>query len=346
MKIINFMHAKFTMRSILKFNTLFILLMMMCFTTYAQTPFDSFDTLQKLKPILTLPNTSFRVENLDSSNKVRYIELNNETLLLKYLSKENELLSEVQLRPNDFKWQSTDPLASKYPSHSPYNFVTNNPINAIDPDGRDVELIIGKPYTDANGEEHPYGHMALRVYNKELGYDMVFDFGRYGEVSGFMGTEGDGILNVYLQGQNYVTSEQKIRESVGYSMVTTHSQDEKIINYFNGLIKEGDVYKTGAVPNGGGTAYKLEDDYNVFNNNCVTKTANGLEIINKNIIGNENDPRDAYKIMENSYKQNSMTRTEYKKGGTTTTTYDPKHHDTNGNPQPVLVSPGVYITPE
>jgi RHS repeat-associated protein len=34
------------------------------------------------------------------------------------------------------KWLSVDPLASKYPSLSPYCFVANNPIIYIDPDGR------------------------------------------------------------------------------------------------------------------------------------------------------------------------------------------------------------------
>ena len=31
-----------------------------------------------------------------------------------------------------------DPLAEKYPSISPYAYVANNPINAIDPDGREI----------------------------------------------------------------------------------------------------------------------------------------------------------------------------------------------------------------
>ena len=36
------------------------------------------------------------------------------------------------------RWLSIDPLVAKYPFASPYNFVLNNPINAIDPDGRDL----------------------------------------------------------------------------------------------------------------------------------------------------------------------------------------------------------------
>jgi len=35
-------------------------------------------------------------------------------------------------------WLSVDPLAHKYPSLSPYNFVANNPLILVDPDGRDI----------------------------------------------------------------------------------------------------------------------------------------------------------------------------------------------------------------
>ena len=35
-------------------------------------------------------------------------------------------------------WLSVDPLADKYPNISPYAYCGWNPINAIDPDGRDV----------------------------------------------------------------------------------------------------------------------------------------------------------------------------------------------------------------
>ena len=45
------------------------------------------------------------------------------------------------------RWYSPDPLAFKYFSLSPYNFVANNPIKNIDPDGRQI---VGESKDDAN----------------------------------------------------------------------------------------------------------------------------------------------------------------------------------------------------
>ncbi|MBI1307043.1 MAG: hypothetical protein GC181_10615 [Bacteroidetes bacterium] len=40
------------------------------------------------------------------------------------------------------RWLSLDPLQSKYPKYSPYNFVANNPVINVDQGGRDYEVII------------------------------------------------------------------------------------------------------------------------------------------------------------------------------------------------------------
>ena len=43
--------------------------------------------------------------------------------------------------PRESIWLSTDPLAEKYPNMSPYNYCLNNPLNVIDPDGRDIIIL-------------------------------------------------------------------------------------------------------------------------------------------------------------------------------------------------------------
>src|SRR5690606_39115536 len=58
------------------------------------------------------------------------------------------------------RWMNIDPLAEKYFSHSPYCYVMNNPINAIDPDGRDI-VVLNAP-EGASGA----GHMAMLIQNK------------------------------------------------------------------------------------------------------------------------------------------------------------------------------------
>ncbi len=41
------------------------------------------------------------------------------------------------------RWGSVDPLAFKYPAHSPYNYVLNNPVKLTDPNGEDIWDIVG-----------------------------------------------------------------------------------------------------------------------------------------------------------------------------------------------------------
>jgi hypothetical protein len=48
------------------------------------------------------------------------------------------------------RWLACDPLARKYSGWSPYNFVMNTPISAVDPDGKRVYFIAGAG-NDADG---------------------------------------------------------------------------------------------------------------------------------------------------------------------------------------------------
>jgi RHS repeat-associated protein len=57
------------------------------------------------------------------------------------------------------RWLSVDAHTSKYPNQSPYSFVNNSPITSIDPDGKDVIIVIWYP------EKGAQGHTAIAVEN-------------------------------------------------------------------------------------------------------------------------------------------------------------------------------------
>ncbi len=66
--------------------------------------------------------------------------------------------------PKWSQWYGVDPLAEKYPSWSPYNYTADNPINYIDPDGREI---IGVTKKDAqNFKEDIYKVLADKKFDQ------------------------------------------------------------------------------------------------------------------------------------------------------------------------------------
>ncbi len=207
--------------------------------SFAQTPYDSFAPSSEKKEMLKLPETTFRAYNTDTTSESRYIELDKEMYTISYFNENDSLLKTVQLEPTAMKWYSVDPHASNYPEASPYNFVNNNPIWNIDPDGRDWFRYVmegsdeaswnwhdGSTYehktgVDADGNdifETLQGHKAVVVFNgsvnEKLGTYTGQNHGDYGKNVSMLG-EGAILASVTVYGPG---GADDIQTYQGYTM--------------------------------------------------------------------------------------------------------------------------------
>lgn len=105
-------------------------------SSFAQTPFDSFDTTMKSVPLFKSALQEKYKLNIEAENSpVKYIVLDVDNHVLQYYNANDVMVTSVDLKPGAVKFLSVDPLTNKYPMLTPYQFASNTPIQAIDLDG-------------------------------------------------------------------------------------------------------------------------------------------------------------------------------------------------------------------
>lgn len=138
----------------------------------------------------------------------------------------------------------------------------------------EMQILVGGPYTDQSGEVHRYGHTALRI--KTTKTDLIYDFGRYGVITGAFSESGEGILRVWNSFQPYIKGEIALnRKTTGFVYAIFDYQASAVDDYFNSLIKSGKIITSKNTSTK--KVYKLATDYHALGPNCTTLSIDGAK---------------------------------------------------------------------
>ncbi len=198
------------------------ILILISFTTLAQTPFDSFAP-EVSKPILGLKEPALKPE---TKQYAVVADLQSETLLLVDVSC-NEVVATAPISDDLSKWLSVDPLADNYPGISPYAYAAWNPIKFIDPDGRTYVINTnGKTEKIDDGKNN---HVVLNANNSRERVEIYLTKGNILELCSSKSAEG----NVNLLRMENLDVANELYEAMGMNMtmlefnvVSAHSGDE------------------------------------------------------------------------------------------------------------------------
>jgi len=98
---------------------------------------NPFESIGKKGKILTLSKGKFvETFDYDSVQRIGSVLINIRTRRVIRLLRSTATFQKFSDNSSASRWWSPDPLGTKFPEWSPYNFVYNNPIRFTDPDGR------------------------------------------------------------------------------------------------------------------------------------------------------------------------------------------------------------------
>ena len=150
-----------------------LIIFFVCFVLKAQdNPYASFGYESEVKYETNI-SSLLTVHNADTNSIHKKIAFDFERKFVYYLNAKDSILDSDAFDDNDIlMFMSVDPLTSKYPELSPYQFASNSPIMNIDRDGLERYYAADGSYIGKYGKSDEIRvitfHTAANILNKQL----------------------------------------------------------------------------------------------------------------------------------------------------------------------------------
>ncbi len=158
----------------------FIITLFLCniaiFAQENDNPYSMFGYEPKISDVNYSDTAQFCLYNTDTTALVQTLVFNFERGKVFLYNANEQVLTTLPISKETIaRFNTIDPLAEKYPHISPYAFCGNNPVNRIDPDGRDW-YVFNEDTKKFDRRIEMDGEHRMLIYKKEITEDgLTFD---------------------------------------------------------------------------------------------------------------------------------------------------------------------------
>ena len=202
------------------------------------------------------------------------------------------------------RFMTVDPLAEKYYSESLYTYCYSNPINCIDPNGKDGIYIAFPDYKISTpiGKIGNLGHAGVLLIDNKTGVTKYYEYGRYDK-------EGKGIVRTFAVPDVKMGQDKKPTLESLNKTLSVISEQAGHGGRIEGAYIESDKFKemkTYAESKIAENSNPKRKEYSLRNNNCGTFAADVLKqdpsVKDKAPVIIDSRPNSIVKEYQNSFK--------------------------------------------